>query len=217
MGYQGVVFDFNGTLFWDTPLHNQAWDIFLKRYGYSFSDEEKSKLMYGKNNADILELIFQKRLKPEEITSMTKEKEACYRRLCLQNKSQLAPGAYEFLDYLKAKKISLNIATASNPANVEFFFNLFNLARWFQRSLVVCDEGFLPSKPHPAYYLEACSRLNLKPSQVLVFEDSPVGIESARRAGVGEVIIVDSHGQDLSPYPYKCITDYRQIDHRLFS
>lgn len=30
MKYSGMIFDFNGTLFWDTPLHNKAWNMFLE-------------------------------------------------------------------------------------------------------------------------------------------------------------------------------------------
>jgi len=30
MKYSGVIFDFNGTLYWDTPLHDLAFDIFLE-------------------------------------------------------------------------------------------------------------------------------------------------------------------------------------------
>jgi len=32
MKIKGVIFDFNGTLFWDTDLHNKAWDAFLERH-----------------------------------------------------------------------------------------------------------------------------------------------------------------------------------------
>jgi len=40
MKYTGVIFDFNGTLFWDTGLHNEAWQIFLDKYNLHLSDEK---------------------------------------------------------------------------------------------------------------------------------------------------------------------------------
>ena len=58
MAVKGVIFDFNGTLFFDTQLHNQAWDIFLERYSLNLDDEEKDRKIHGKNNADILTNIF---------------------------------------------------------------------------------------------------------------------------------------------------------------
>lgn len=43
MKIKGVIFDFNGTLFWDTTLHNKAWDIFLERHSFELSDNEKNE------------------------------------------------------------------------------------------------------------------------------------------------------------------------------
>lgn len=48
MKYSGVIFDFNGTLFWDTPLHNKAWNIFLKKRGMHLSDHDSSLPFTGK-------------------------------------------------------------------------------------------------------------------------------------------------------------------------
>ena len=38
MSIKGVIFDFNGTLFWDTELHNTAWDMFLERMSIEKED-----------------------------------------------------------------------------------------------------------------------------------------------------------------------------------
>lgn len=53
MKYSGVIFDFNGTLFWDTPLHNKAWNMFLEKRGMYLSDHEFFATFHGKNNRDI--------------------------------------------------------------------------------------------------------------------------------------------------------------------
>ena len=47
MAIKGVIFDFNGTLFFDTHLHNQAWDIFLKKHSFVLTDEEKNLKIHG--------------------------------------------------------------------------------------------------------------------------------------------------------------------------
>ena len=43
MQINGVIFDFNGTLFWDTPFHNKAWDIFLEKHHLKLDDLQKNK------------------------------------------------------------------------------------------------------------------------------------------------------------------------------
>jgi len=54
MAFRGVIFDFNGTLLWDTELHNRAWDEFLKKHNLKLSDKEKNEKIHGRNNELIL-------------------------------------------------------------------------------------------------------------------------------------------------------------------
>ena len=55
---QGIIFDFNGTLYWDSQLHYDAWREFSKILrGYEFSDEEMRDKMFGHTNEDIIEVI----------------------------------------------------------------------------------------------------------------------------------------------------------------
>jgi beta-phosphoglucomutase-like phosphatase (HAD superfamily) len=54
------------------------------------------------------------------------------------------------------------------------------------------DEG-LPGKPEPAIFLEVARRLGVAPAQCIVFEDAPLGIEAARRAGMHAVGICTGH------------------------
>ena len=107
MGYKGVVFDFNGTLFLDTDLHNKAWDIFLKNHAIKLSDADKNKMLHGKNNRDIMKNLFGPDLASDVSTFYIQEKEAIYRDICSQSKRGLAPGAEDFIYFLKSKQIKL--------------------------------------------------------------------------------------------------------------
>ena len=84
MKYSGVIFDFNGTLFWDTPLHNKAWNMFLEKRGMHLSDHEFFATFHGKNNRDIFNSLFQREHPAEEIRALVDEKETLYRQLCLE-------------------------------------------------------------------------------------------------------------------------------------
>ena len=57
------------------------------------------------------------------------------------------------------------------------------------------DEG-LPGKPEPHIFLEAARRIGADPRHCIVFEDAPLGIEAARRAGMRAVGICSSHRAD---------------------
>ena len=94
---KGVVFDFNGTLFWDTDLHNETWDVFLKRKGIRLSNKDKYEMLHGKNNKDTLNSLFPDQFSDANIEALSAEKENIYQNSCLQTDMQLAPGAEEFL------------------------------------------------------------------------------------------------------------------------
>ncbi|MGC8764882.1 MAG: HAD family hydrolase [Brevinematia bacterium] len=215
MQIKGVVFDFNGTLFWDTEIHNIAWNIFLNKYGINMSDREKFEIIHGKNNEDILRLIFSRKLSDEKIKLFINEKEKIYQNLCLKKEMQLAIGAEEFLSFLKENKIPFTIATASGYENVCFYFEKLKLDRFFDLSKVVYNDGKIKGKPDPEIYLKAIKILGIKNYETLVFEDSPSGIKAAENANVGKIIIVDSANENYNSN-YQKIKSFSEVDRNIF-
>ena len=62
MKYKGIIFDFNGTLFFDSKKHLEAWREFSRRLrGTAFTDDEMRKYMFGRTNEDIIAYAIQKR------------------------------------------------------------------------------------------------------------------------------------------------------------
>jgi len=217
MKIKGVIFDFNGTLFWDTDLHNKAWDTFLERYNFKLSDEEKNKKIHGKNNKDILNAIFPNQLSKKDINILSEEKEKIYQELCLQTNMQLAPGAVDLFYYLKGKNIPFVIATASEIDNVNFYFDHLKLAPFFKRSEIIYNNGMMKSKPDPEIFNKAMNLMGLSGEETLIFEDSISGIKSAENAKVAKIIIVNSNNDDYSNWDYQQIKNFSEVDKELFN
>lgn len=216
MKLKGVIFDFNGTLFWDTKLHNKAWDLFLDKVGIGLTDREKTEIIHGKNNKDILNKLFRKELSREDIEKFSTEKEKIYQAICLRQDMQLAPGAEEFLNFLGTNNIPSTIATASEVDNVNFYFDHLDLKSFFDRAKVIFDDGSLYSKPHPQIFQKAMKVLGIKESETLIFEDSIAGISAAENAGAGRIIIVNSNNGDYSRWDYQQIKSFSEVDKNLF-
>ena len=192
---KGIIFDFNGTLYWDSQLHYDAWREFSKIIrGYEFTDLEMRDKMFGHTNEDIIEYAIGKKPSKEMVEKYGKEKEALYRKRCLldMDKFRLAPGAVEFLDYLKENNIPRTIATMSEWDNVEFYIKEFKLEKWFDLDKIVYSDGTIPGKPAPDIFLIAAEKIGLKPSECVVIEDAIAGINSAKSAGIGKVIAIAS-------------------------
>ena len=208
---KGIIFDFNGTLYWDSQLHYDAWREYSAMLrDKPFSDEEMRTQMFGHTNADIIEYLIGHKPSKEMVDKYGKEKEAVYRKRCLADPEnfKLAPGAVELLDYLKEHNIPRTIATMSEWDNVEFYIKEFHLEKWFDIDKIVYSDGKIPSKPAPDIYQIAAKNIGLMPKDCIVVEDALSGIESANRAGIGKIIAICS---EESPELYKSIPCVSEI------
>ncbi len=220
--YKGIIFDFNGTLFWDSEKHQEAWREFSKRLrDHAFTDEEMREYMFGRTNEDIIAYLIGKKPSAELVEKFAQEKEAVYRDMCRKDKEHtvLAPGAIDFLNYLVENNIPHTIATMSEKDNVEFYIEEFKLAKWFDIEKIVYADGTIPGKPAPDIYIKAAKKLNLNPQDCIVVEDAISGIESAKNAGIGKIIAIASmESVDLYkniPAVSQIIKNFDEIDRNI--
>lgn len=221
---KGIIFDFNGTLFFDSHMHYEAWRIFSKKLrGYEFTDQEMREKMFGRTNADIIEYAIGEKPTPQMVEKLAKEKEGWYRQMCLENPKTfvLSPGAESFLDYLKENNIPMTIATMSEWDNVEFYIKEFNLARWFDLEKIVYSNGKIPGKPAPDIYKIAAKNIGLNPKDCIVIEDAISGINSANAAGIGKIIAIASVESDELYKSIPCVSqiihNFDEIDRSIFN
>lgn len=216
MRFKGAIFDFNGTLFWDTKLHNQAWDIYLDQYDIYLSNAEKHLRLHGKNNVQLINDLFNADLPEKEITRIAHEKELIYQEIVIKKNLQLAEGVIPFFEYLQDQKIPFTIVTASDKLNVDFFWEFLQLHKWFEYDKIIFADGSLKPKPFPDMFLKAMDLLRLKPSETVIFEDSETGLQSATGANPGKIIIVDSSGADYSNWDEEIIRSFKEFDKSIF-
>jgi len=223
MTYKGLIFDFNGVLWWDSYLQEKSWKEYsVKLRGHPLSDEEMSVHVHGRNNQYTLSYLIGYEVKGDELYNLTQGKESKYRELCLAegDNFKLSPGAIELLDFLKERKINRNIATASEKTNLDFFVERLQLSRWFDIKKIVYDDGSLPGKPAPDLYLRASYNIGLLPKDCIVIEDARSGIESASRAGIGHIIALgpkERHPQlNKLTGVSEVVTNLGEVSHTLF-
>ena len=188
---RAVLLDFNGTMFFDSSLHVEAWSkIYQELYPEDTRPFDMS-CIFGANNDAILQNLAPW-LTPEQRDVFSEKKEALYRRACLSKPemTRLVPGTESFLQYLRSAGIPYGLASASIKSNIDFFFEVFGLDRWFQKEQVVYDDGTYPHKG--AMHMEAARRLNVDISDCLLIEDSPGSIAHAKNNGAGCIVAIGS-------------------------
>ena len=193
MSIKGLLFDFNGTLFFDSKYHLDAFNIFFDKYGLERRDREYViRNIFGRSNRAIFLEQFCPDATDSEIEAFESFKEHLYMDSCLKNPQdlKLCDGAEDMLDYLKEHSVPYCIATGSPLENVKFYFEHLGLDRWFTYDNIVYTDGTFKGKPEPDCYILAAERLGIKAEECLIFEDGTSGIMSADAANAAGVVAI---------------------------
>lgn len=184
---RGALFDMDGTLVDNSPVHVRAFEIFCARYGVT---DWRGKLngAFGMGSDDIMRMLL-----PEEVIrtrglkALCDEKEAIYREIYAPEIRPVA-GLRELLERLREAGIRCAVGSSGCRENVEFVLDRCGIAAFFVAR--ISGDMAARCKPDPEIYLKAAAALGLAPEECIVFEDAHAGIEAARRAGAGRIAAV---------------------------
>jgi HAD superfamily hydrolase (TIGR01509 family) len=192
--FEGAVFDLDGTIVDNMPIHARAFEAFVGRHGLPPFDEGMRARLDGKRNRDIFPILFARELPPEEIRRFSHEKESLYRELSRGRLGPL-PGLTRLLALLEARGIPVAIATSAPEENVPHTLREIGLVDSFP--WVARSDAVARGKPHPDVFLAACDLIGRPASRCVAFEDAPIGIVAARAAGMACVALTTTFTADV--------------------
>jgi beta-phosphoglucomutase-like phosphatase (HAD superfamily) len=216
MKSEGIIFDMDGTMIDSMPFHQQSWIEFCRRHGITMDVPEMMRRTTGRTGAECMAELFGKPIAHEEAWSLVHEKEVIYRELFAPVFAEVR-GFKAFAALARARGLKIGVGTAGDKHNIAFAMQHLQLTP-VPDAIVGGDQG-LPGKPEPAIFLEAARAMNTRASSTIVFEDAPLGIEAARRAGMRAVAICTSHSAaELSgPHVIAAVRDYTELtDHNFW-
>ncbi len=184
-GY-GVIFDMDGVLVDSCGPHYESWRITSERRGYALP-EEVFRTVFGRTNRAIIPVVTGRSLPPAEMDAWGEEKEVVYREI-LARRFPAMPGADALIEALLADGARLAIGSSGPPENVAIVMENIPAVRRFHA--VVTGRDVKNGKPDPEVFLKSAERLGLPPGACAVVEDSPAGLDAARRAGAAAVALV---------------------------
>lgn len=179
--FDGAIFDCDGTLADTMPLHFRAWCETLSRRDAAISEA----LFYdlgGVASTEIVRILNDRDGFGLDVMETAAEKEERYVRLLPQ-----APPVARVvaLVHAWAGRYPLAVASGGIRPLVETTLIGLGIRELFQA--VVTAEDVLRGKPNPEIFLLAAERLGVAPERCIVLEDSDLGLEGARRAGMNGV------------------------------
>ncbi len=199
-----IIFDFNGIILNDEPLHFRAMQEAVARLGVEVTEREYWDRYLPLDDWSCLASICRDHSRPltkEEQEAALSHKLRAYQRL-LQGNYPLFPGVAQFIARAAAV-YPLAVATGARREEVTATLAATGLDRCF--TVVVSAQDFSKGKPHPESFLLALQRLNerldggagpITPAECLVIEDSVHGIRGALSAGMACLAVTNTYSRD---------------------
>jgi HAD superfamily hydrolase (TIGR01549 family) len=189
MTAQALIFDCDGTLADTMPAHYRAWTSTLVRYGLTFS-EERFYAWGGIPSHRIVARLAEEQRLDVVADQIAREKEAAF----LQFVAAVRP-IPAVIDIARRHRGRLPMAVASGGLRpvITKILGQLGIADWF--NVLVTAEDTERHKPEPDVFLEAARRLGVGPSACIVYEDTEVGLEAARRAGMAGIDVRPMYSQ----------------------
>lgn len=202
MTLKAILFDFNGVIINDEPLHQRLIEQLMIEENIRPKAGEFRQFCLGRSDrACITDLLAQRGrvLTAEYLMKLIDRKSIAYQQqLAAIDTLPIYPGLADLIFQIRAAQLPMAIVSGAARAEIELVLHRTGLAQHF--SVLVSGDEILSSKPDPEGYLLAIDRLNqqnanlhLRPENCLAIEDSPPGIQAAKQAGMQVVGVANSY------------------------
>jgi HAD superfamily hydrolase (TIGR01509 family) len=179
--FGAYLFDCDGTIADSMPLHYKAWKKALGEWNCNF-EEDIFYAWGGMPVAEIISTLNKKEGLDMPVEAVAHRKEALYYELLPQ--LQAVPDVLEHIEAGHGR-IPFAVVSGSTRESVTASLLALNLLNHFDT--MVCAGDYAKSKPDPEAFLLAAARLGVAPELCLVFEDTEMGIQAAKAAGMASV------------------------------
>lgn len=205
---KGVIFDLDGVIVDTAKFHFLAWRKLANDLGFDFTKEQNEQLK-GVSRIESLKKILDwgelELTKTEFKRQMALKNENYLSYVAKMNKSEILPGVQKVIDYLIENNIPFALGSASK--NARTILKKINLLEKFDA--IVDGTDVSKAKPDPEVFLIAAEKLNIKPENSIVFEDSVAGVQAANNANMVSIGIGEKRTLGEAHYVF---SDFTEID-----
>jgi beta-phosphoglucomutase len=190
--FAAVLFDMDGTVIDNVPLHQAVWQEFTRRYQLFIPGHELDYAI-GRKAAEVVK-HFWPAATPDEASQLVRERQELYRaRLASTDLVHPVAGIEAFLGRLGGMGVPRVLATDAPAENVQAVFRKFGFAQFFEK--VITSDQVRHGKPHPEIFITAAKAIGAIPERCLVIEDSSAGIAAAKAANCACLAVSTTQSQ----------------------
>ena len=182
----GIIFDLDGVLVDSMPTHYKAWEIAFREVANIKVDERMIYLLEGMRGSDLVKTIFEQKgfNNHSLVEEVNNKKNEIFKTI-----SSIGPydDTKEIVASLECSKA---VVSGSSKEDVETI-----IYRSFGKTLfdiIITADDIDKGKPDPHSFIIALRKMNLKPSQTVIVENAPLGVQAANNAGIKCVVVLNN-------------------------
>ncbi len=192
--YKAVLFDMDGVLVDAREWHYEALNKALALFGYTITREEHENYYDWLPTKTKLKKLTEEKWLPESLHKFINEMKQQYTVDAIYNNSCVDFSKQLMLKKLKNKWLKLTCCSNSIKNSIEMMLSKTWILEYFD--LIISNEDVKEPKPSPEMYLKAMKKLNVKPEETIIVEDSPHWIQAAKATWVKLLIV--NNAQDVN-------------------
>jgi beta-phosphoglucomutase len=216
---RAVIFDFNGIIVDDEPIHFELFRRVLGEEGIELTEEDYYASYLGFDDRGAFTAAYRDHRRPLDEQQLARliDRKAVYYQKAIQDKARIFPGVQTLIATL-APKLPLAVASGALRHEIETILSTAGLLQHF--AVIISAEDVNHGKPEPEIFLTALARLNaqvgnrypIAAADCLVIEDSKEGIRGARRAGMPCLAVTNSHPAALLQEAKAVVRSLEEVD-----
>ena len=184
---QAILFDLDGLMVDSEPHSLASWEAVLAERGVTLDQLTIESILGLRIDATARTLIDKYHLSDTE--SELADAKTEYQIAHLDGNVRPMPGLIELLDEIDRRGMPKAIASSGIQRYVDAVLRVNSLLDRF--SVIISGDQVAHGKPAPDVFLAAARALNIKPSNCLVLEDAPAGVQAAKAAGMTCIAVPD--------------------------
>jgi beta-phosphoglucomutase len=204
---RAILFDFNGVLVDDEPIHLETFQRVLAEEGIELSAGDYYRRYLGMDDRSCFAAVLKgagETPSAQRLMRLIARKAAYYQERIHERGYPLFTGAAGLIAAAAAGGLMLGVVSGALRHEVEGALHQAGLAGCFK--VLITAEDVAEGKPDPEGYRRALEALNavpplperlLHPHEVLAVEDSPAGLSAASDVGLVTLGIAHTYPQEL--------------------
>ena len=216
---RALIFDFNGIIVDDEPIHFELFKQVLAEEGIKLTEADYYARYLGFDDRGAFTAAYREhgRSLDEKLLARLIDRKAIYYQSEIRNKVRIFPGVEKLVTTL-VPVLPLAVASGALRQEIETILSAAGLLKHF--AVIISAEDVDHGKPEPEIFLKALARLNaqvedghpIDAADCLVIEDSKEGIRGARRAGMKCLAVSNSHPIELLQEANAVVRSLEEVD-----